>query len=202
MDRSAARRFVSVCTRSAHVRRVVVVSLIKPSGKRAIDRILDDAYIQDLPGLPMEELRRRREEAEREEAWLSYVRRMLHGRIDILKGSGVINADGELDLDALVASLSGQMGPGSHPAPIEVIESPGGGRRAVERLIARAGLDDPAALSEEQISERLEQLRSMENDVSDARSRVHRVQDALTAEVARRYREGEAHPEGALGTES
>jgi hypothetical protein len=178
------------------------VSLIKPSGKRALDRILDDSYVDDLPGLPMRELRSRREEAEREEAWLSYVRRMLHGRIDILQGEGVMNADGELDLDALVASLSGQMGHGSHPAPIEVIESPGGGRRAVERLIARTGLDDPASLTDEQIAERLEQLRKMENDVSDARAQVHRVQDLLTAEVARRYRDGEVQPEGALGTES
>lgn len=181
---------------------MVPVSLIKPSGKRALDRILHDSYVEDLPGLPMEELRSRREEAEREEAWLSYVRRMLHGRIDILNGQGVMNADGELDLDALVASLSGQMGPGSHPAPIEVIDSPGGGRRAVERLIARTGLDDPASLTDEQIADRLEQLRKMESDVSDARSRVHRVQDLLTGEVARRYRDGETQPESALGTKS
>jgi hypothetical protein len=196
-----ARR-LSVCTHSAQVRKVASVSLIKPSGKRALDRILDDTYVQDLPGLPMEVLRQRREEVEHEGAWLSYIRRMLHGRIDILQGKGVINSDGELDLDALIASLSGQMGPGSHQTPVEVIESPGGGRRAVERLIARTGLDDPAALSEEQIAERLEQLRRMENDVSEARTRVHQVQDALTAEVARRYRDGEAHPEGALGTDS
>lgn len=178
------------------------MSLIKPSGKRALDRILDDSYVEDLPGLAMQELRSRREEAEREEAWLSYVRRMLHGRIDILRGEGVMNSEGELDLDALVASLSGQMGPGSHPAPIEVIESPGGGRRAVERLIARTGLDDPAALTDQQLADRLEQLRKMEIDVSDARGRVHRVLDLLTGEVARRYREGEVQPEGALGTES
>lgn len=178
------------------------MSLIKPSGKRALDRILDDSYLRDLPALPMEELRHRREEVEHEGAWLSYIRRMLHGRIDILQGQGVINADGELDLDALIASLSGQMGPGSHQAPAEVIDSPGGGRRAVERLIARTGLDDPASLTQEQIADRLEQLRQMENDVSDARSRVHKVQDALTAEIARRYREGEAHPEGVLGTDS
>jgi hypothetical protein len=178
------------------------VSLIKPRGKRALDRILDDSYVEDLPGIPMEELRRRREETEREEAWLSYVRRMLHGRMDILRGQGVINSEGELDLDALVASLSGQMGPGAHPAPVEVIESPGGGRRAVERLIMRTGLDDHTALSDQQVAERMEQLQKMESDVSDARARVHGVQDILTAEVARRYRDGEAHPEGALGTDS
>ena len=92
---------------------------MKPKGKRALDRILDDSYVADLAAVPMADLRARREEVEREEAWLSYIRRMLHGRIDILDNSGVIGSDGELDLDALVASLSGQMGAGSHLASLE-----------------------------------------------------------------------------------
>jgi hypothetical protein len=175
-----------------------VVSLMKPSGKRALDRILDSSFVADLPELPLEVLRARREEAEREEAWLSYVRRMLHGRIDILQGGGLMNASGELDIDALVASLSGQMGPGQHVSPPDVVESPGGGRRAVERLIASAGLDDPATLSNEEREQRLEQLREMEREVSEARSGVHTVQDLLTAELTRRYRDGEARADGTL----
>lgn len=161
---------------------------MQPGGKRAVDRILDASYVADLAEVPVAELRRRREEADREEAWLSYVRRMLHGRIDILEGEGVITADGELDLNALIQSLSGQMGPGQYHAAIDVIESPGGGRRAVERLIDRAGLDDPAALTDEQRAQRLEQLRSMEHDVSEVRSRIHEVQDRLAEELANRLK--------------
>jgi len=178
------------------------MSLMKPKGKRALDRILDDSYVADLAAVPMADLRARREEVEREEAWLSYIRRMLHGRIDILDNSGVIGSDGELDLDALVASLSGQMGAGSHLATLDVVDSPGGGRRAVERLIARTGLDDPAELTDQQVAQRLEQLRDMEREVSQARASVHRVQDALTGELARRYRDGEAKPEGVLKADS
>ncbi len=175
---------------------------MKPQGKRALDRILDESYVADLATLPITDLRARREEVEREEAWLSYIRRMLHGRIDILDNSGVIGSDGELDLDALVASLSGQMGVGSHQVGMDIVDSPGGGRRAVERLIARTGLDDPADLTDLQVAQRLEQLRDMEREVSQARAAVHRVQDALTGELARRYRAGEAKPEGVLKADS
>lgn len=175
---------------------------MQPGGKRALDRILDESYLDDLAEVPVAEVRRRREEADREEAWLSYVRRMLHGRLDILQGQGVITEEGELDLQALIQSLSGQMGPGQHHAAIDVLESPGGGRRAVERLIARSGLDDPAQLTEEQREQRLSELREMERDVSGARTRVHEVQDRLAQELARRYKAGDADAEGALKADS
>ncbi len=177
------------------------MSLIKPSGKRALDRILDPAYVQDLPSLTMQQVRQRRQEASHEEAWLSYVRRMLHGRIDILEGNGVITADGELDLAALVASLSGQMGPGQYQMTPDVVDSPGGGRRAVERLIASSGLDDPAQMTARQVQDRLAQLRDMEREVSQARNAVHDVLDTLSAEVARRYRDAQQDPAGHPGTD-
>lgn len=171
---------------------------MQPGGKRALDRILDESYVSDLAEVDVPELRRRREEAEHEEAWLSYVRRMLHGRIDILQGQGVVTDGGELDLDALISSLSGQMGPGQYHAAKEVLDSPGGGRRAVERLIARSGLDDPATLTDEQRAQRLAELQAMEQDVSAVRGRVHAVQDRLAEELAARYKAGDADAEGAL----
>ena len=63
-------------------------------------------------------------------------------------------------------------------------------------------MDDPAELTDQQVAQRLEQLRDMEREVSQARASVHRVQDALTGELARRYRDGEAKPEGVLKADS
>lgn len=179
------------------------MSLAKPQGKRALDRILDEHYVADLESLPLPELRERRVRADHEEAWLSYIRRMLHGRIDILEANVAMRREGaapvgELDLDALVASLAGRMGPGSQAPGPDVVDSPGGGRRAVERLIARAGLDEYTSMSEEDLDARLDELRDMEHEVSRVRQAVHDVQDRLTAELARRYRSGEATPESAL----
>lgn len=58
----------------------------------------------------------------------------------------------------------------------------------MERLIDRAGLDDQAALTDEQRTQRLEQLRAMEKEVSETRSRVHDVQDLLAEELAARLK--------------
>ncbi len=179
------------------------MSLAKPHGKRALDQILDEHYVADLAAISLPELRERRVRADHEEAWLSYIRRMLHGRIDILEANLALRSEGggpvgELDLDALVASLAGKMGPGSQAPGPDVVDSPGGGRRAVERLIARAGLDEYTSMSDADLDARLDELRTMEREVSTVRQRVHEVQDQLTGELARRYRSGEANPESAL----
>lgn len=174
------------------------VSMLMPRGKRALDRMLDESYVRDLDSLSLGELRKRREETDREEAWLSYLRRMLHGRIDILESNDTIESDEGLNLDALVQSLSGQMGPGEHHVAPDVVESPGAGRRAVERLIARTALDDLGALTAEQFEQRMTDLHEMEREVSEVRTKLHEVQNALVSELAERYRRGDAAPDGLL----
>ena len=54
-------------------------------GRRRIDRVLAEDYLADLPGRDTDEVRSMRREAQQEEADLSYVRRMLQGRMDILR---------------------------------------------------------------------------------------------------------------------
>src|SRR5919198_473676 len=56
-----------------------------PGGKRRIDRVLDPRFVADVEGLALDELRSRRSEAEEEERSISYLRRLLQGRIDILR---------------------------------------------------------------------------------------------------------------------
>jgi hypothetical protein len=178
--------------------------LVRSQGKRALDRILDEQFVADLETITLSQLRERRLKVDREEAWLSYLRRMLHGRIDILEANLAMRRDGResesraLDIAALVSSLATQMGPGHHPIGIDVVDSPGAGRRAVERLIAKAGLDEYSAMSDAELDARLDELRDMERDVSAVRHRVHDVHGQLTAELARRYRTGEAQPDSVL----
>lgn len=175
------------------------MSVAQQGGHRALDRILEPTYLAGLEDLPVAELRWRRDEAAQEEAWLSYVRRMLHGRMDILGTDDVMTTDGDLDMDALIDSLSGQMGPGNHVVPgPDVVDSPGGGRRTVERLIARSGLADPRAESAEQREQLLADLRAMEQEVSQVRAQVHAVQDALSRALAQHYRRRSAAAEDVL----
>ena len=52
--------------------------------RRRIDLVTDPAYVQDLGLLPMDELRERRAVLDDLDTELSFYRRMLHGRMDLL----------------------------------------------------------------------------------------------------------------------
>ena len=52
-------------------------------GRRRIDRVLAEDFLADLDSADLETLRAMRAEAEQEEVDLSYVRRLIQGRIDI-----------------------------------------------------------------------------------------------------------------------
>ncbi|MGN6246566.1 MAG: RsiG family protein [Motilibacteraceae bacterium] len=112
-----------------------------PGGRRRIDRVLGEGFLDDLGELPLEELRARRRDAEQEEADLSYVRRMLQGRADLLRaeldrrGGGADAAEATAATAATVPSASSV--PSTH-----------GGDDA--ELVARltAALTDPAGRSD------------------------------------------------------
>jgi hypothetical protein len=58
---------------------------VRPGGRRRIDRVLGPGYLSGLGDLPLKVLRERRDEAAQEETDLSYLRRLLHARIDIVR---------------------------------------------------------------------------------------------------------------------
>src|SRR5438876_6742071 len=60
-------------------------SLHLEGGKRRIDRVLSPDFVRDLAGLPIDELKRRRDDALAEREYLSLLRRLVHGRLDIIR---------------------------------------------------------------------------------------------------------------------
>src|SRR3954452_22663598 len=56
-----------------------------PGGRRPIDRVLAEGFADDLTHLAFDDLRERRHLAEQEEVDLSYARRLLQGRLDLLR---------------------------------------------------------------------------------------------------------------------
>ena len=56
----------------------------RSGGNRRIDRVLAADFVEGLPDLQMDELRERRDVTLAEREYLSLVRRLLHGRRDIL----------------------------------------------------------------------------------------------------------------------
>jgi hypothetical protein len=75
-------------------------------GQRRTDRVLDPRFVAGVGRLDLAELRSRREEAEAEEADASFLRRLLQGRLDILRAELVRRSrGGEQDVAGLLARL-------------------------------------------------------------------------------------------------
>jgi hypothetical protein len=171
-------------------------------GRRRIDRVLAPGYLDGIEVLDLDEVRARRAEADQEEVDLSYARRLMQGRIDILKaeqlrrrsGGPPAPALGTRDDQAIVEALKRILGDerrtdnglGRHltSSPSRVGEH----RREAEAAVADVGGSDLEALDDLKLDDAIRGLSQIESRVSRSRRSVQQVVDALTAEVARRYK--------------
>ena len=177
-----------------------------PEGNRRIDKVLDPDFVAGLGQISLDELRERRKEAEQEETDLSYMRRLLQGRLDILRAElARRSGDGSDLLDALPQILADDPSGGPRGLGRHVAAEPSRAdahRRYVEALVADVDLSNPDAHDDASLSKVLETLEAEEHKVSESRRAVQKVMDALTGEVTRRYREGDADPSDLLPTEA
>ncbi len=164
-------------------------------GHRRIDRIRDPAFVEGLEELSLEELRARRDECLAEREYLSFLRRLLQGRAEILRaelerrsGGG---GDGPL-VERLAEILAGE---GQGPSRGEAVrvslpeEEVLLARRRIERLVTDAAISDPSALDDERLAEATDRLLAEEREISRLRGEVIAVLDLLQGELKRRYRE-------------
>lgn len=163
-------------------------------GRRRIDRVLAEGFARDLDGQDTEEVRRRRDLARAERDYLSFVRRLLQGRRDILRAEQDRRAGGGEPvpvLDRLSEVLAeGPRGSSRGEAPVVTgsVDEVALARRRVERLVSDAHLSDLGSLSDEDLAQALDRLEQEERTVSDTRTEVMAVHDALQDEMKRRYR--------------
>ena len=175
-------------------------------GNRRIDKVLDPEFVEGLGQLSLEDLRERRKAAEQEETDLSYMRRLLQGRLDILRAELARRSGEGSDLvDALPQILADEPSGGPRGLGRHIAAEPSRAdahRRYVEALVADVDLSNPDAHDDESLRRVLATLESEEQKVSESRRAVQKVMDALTGEVTRRYREGDADPSDLLPTEA
>jgi hypothetical protein len=166
-------------------------------GTRRIDRVLAEDFLVGLGDLPLAEVRELRGEAEQEEVDLSYLRRMIQGRVDILRAE--LNRRDSSSTSTLMEDLatiladeprSPARGLGRH-VTIEPSRADSH-RRYVEALVANVGLSDVSARSTDEIAHAMRTLSQEEQDISRKRRLVQNAMDACSAEITRRYRDGEA----------
>ncbi len=166
------------------------------TGNRRVDRIRDQAYIERIATLSLDDLRIRRDECLAEREYLSLLRRLVQGRAEILRAEldarGSDEDKGPL-IDRLAHILAGDER--QSPARGEAVkiglpeEEMLLARRRIERLVSDAGISDPGALDDANLASAVDLLATEEREVSVARSDVIRVLDTLQDELKRRYRE-------------
>ncbi|HEY2192563.1 MAG TPA: aerial mycelium formation protein [Actinomycetospora sp.] len=172
----------------------------RQGGRRRIDRVLDPGFLAAIRDRSLDELRAMRDDAAQEETDLSYLRRLLHARMDIVRFEEHRRADGGDDaegsvMDALPRILADNaLGPAAGRGRHQTVEPSRAEshRRHVEALLADTGLSDVSGLSNAELTECTEAYAAEEASVSDHRIRVQQVMDACNDEIARRYREGSA----------
>lgn len=166
---------------------------------------LADTPAADLGDLDLVALRTLRGDAQSEEADLSYLRRLLHGRIDILRAelsrrAGAEGAPGEAGgpeapvLDRLPEILAD--GPSRVRSARHVtLGTPLSARvqRLAADILADVELSDLDARTDPELRAAMGRLARCEQQVSGRRQRLQQTVDGCSAEIARRYREGEAH---------
>lgn len=166
----------------------------------------------DLTALRLPELRTLRRDSQRDEADLSYVRRLVQGRIDILRAElarrkrhGAAGAPGTPVVDRLVVDRLSEIlaDPPSRrgsSARHVTLSTPRGEeyRRLASDMLDEVQLSDLDARTDEELHTAMGRLLGYEQQVSHRRRLLQRTADDCSAEIARRYREGEAQVDDLL----
>ena len=179
----------------------------RPGGRRRLDQVLDPAFVHDLAGLDEPELGQRRDTAQQEEADLSYVRRLLQGRLDLLDderahrtgerpspGRGAaVRSDAEL-VEALSRVLADDSRTTRGSGRFLSVEPSriGEHRREAELAAADVRTSAPALLNDHELDAAIARLRGLEQRVSTTRRQVQAVEQQLTDELTRRLRTASA----------
>jgi hypothetical protein len=157
--------------------------------------------VLDPAGMPLPELRALRAELQTEDDAISYVRRLAQARLDLVRAEMRNRAAGDDknitgELPAILGShLTG--GAARPPRPADDF-SHHPMALALEELCSEAGSTDLPSMSADELAAYAANLHEFEQARSVERKELFGRIDALSAELVRRYRDGEADVDGLL----
>lgn len=162
----------------------------------------EDPRLHALPlhELRLHELRALRRSAQQDEADLSYVRRLLQGRIDILRAELARRSSAGSPLLDLLPQILADSPAGHRSARHVTLAAPRGEeyRALAEKMLAEVELSDLNARTDTELHEARGRLEEYEEEVSRRRQSLQHTADDCSTEIARRYREGEAQVDDLL----
>jgi hypothetical protein len=172
-----------------------------------LDHVTDPSYLDGLRTLPIERVRAMRTECQLLENSLSYVRRLAQGRLDIVGAELERRREGgdPRDLSELIGRLPDILadrwqsgGLGRPPQELNAEDLAVEFTAEVDEILSPAAVGSVADLSDAELEQIRAALEAYERRTSSRRHDLHDTIDALQAEIARRYRSGEASVDSLL----
>lgn len=172
--------------------------------RRRIDQIMEPGFVEDLGDLSLDALRDRRRMCDAVENELSYYRRMLHGRMDLL-GFELRRRSGE-ETRSLIEALPEILTDGSHgyapsgrPTRVTLPDLPEQRRRQIDEVLEADFLTRIALVEDDELNEIQRSLVETEIEISQQRHSVQEAFNVIQSELTRRYKEGLADFDEILG---
>jgi hypothetical protein len=173
--------------------------------RRRIDIIRDPAFVTELASMETADLRARRDMCDEVASELNYYRRMLHGRLDLLRFEQRRRTGEETRslIDALpeiLADPSRREVATDDPRPgmpkslsIETPDIPSSGKRSVDRALGDDFLTHLPTIDDEELEAIKADLSEVEGEISDQRKDLYEVYERIQEELTSRYRDGSAN---------
>ena len=174
-----------------------------------LDSVLADDYVEGIEELSIDDVRARRTECQEVEVGLSFARRIVQGRLDIIHAELERRSAGEGRSDAgdLVQRLKEGEMLGEHERPpgfgrLPTLLAPG---ETSEEFLAETdlaahheALGQLPDLADDDVRSLADELVRIERSLSDRRRKVFDRIDAFQAEIVRRYKSGAATTDSLL----
>lgn len=173
-----------------------------------LERLLGTVPDNDLRELTLVDIRDRRAIAEIIEESISYLRRVIQVRLDILGTELAHRRSGEPPADAselvrrlpeILAEHGGAAAP-RHAAPrdLRAPVSDEALTAALDEIVPTSRLATVDEIDDDDLAELVDRVETFEAEVSATRRHLHSRLDALQTEIVRRYRTGEASVDALL----
>src|SRR5436309_1002923 len=144
----------------------------QPNGNRRLDRITAPGFVEGLQDLSLADLRARRDECLAEREYLSLLRRLVQGRLDIVRAEVErrrTGGDPSSLVDHVAHAMSQESTAGSSRGEaVRLLVPPEEmslARRRVENLVADSALSDPRTLPDDELTHAMERLEVEERTV-------------------------------------
>lgn len=167
--------------------------------RRRLDQAMAESFTNDIESISIDDLRTRRVICDDLDTELSYYRRMLHGRMDLLdfelrRRSGeetrsLIEALPEILADSPSGRTSNPL---DRELSLDLPELAGSGNREIDQVLGDGFLARLPVTETDDLRSIRELLSETELSVSLQRRTVYDAHEIITAEITRRYREGSA----------